>query len=595
MLRTRLFLSLLPFVIILLAMGVGAVALFSRMAAGVDLAVAGHYQSILSAQAMSQALAGMDREMQFAAVTRSTDNKLFNEYQNKFEEYLALQRTRPMSVGILSLNEELATNYNAFIKIVGSLGVLRAPKDLEQEQVFASSIAHMNALLERMRDQNYRAVLATSDGIQEMTRNVTRMMIVGMIIVLAISIYTCYQLSRSILQPIQLLTRATRELGEGHSAEPVPVVSNDEVGELAKSFNKMLAQLAEYRRSTSDEIMRLHRTMVATLASFPDPIFVLDEEGHIGLRNPAAEELAATLRLNGELPERLATIAHRALDTGQNYLPHSFDEAVTFRVRGAEKSFLPRVLAMRTKENALCGVAVVLYDVTRFRLLDSAKSNLVATVSHELNTPLTSLRMALHLLLEESVGALTSKQGELLEAAREDTERLLRILNDLLDLARLEEGDEGLHRERVLPGELIRTVIKETADKISARGLKMNCAIEPNLPMVSADRQRIGHVFNNLIANAIKYSPENGEILLSVARIEDDYVEFCITDQGPGIPEEFHARIFDRFFRAPGQTKTGAGLGLSIAREITAAHGGRISVRSHPGKGSTFCVALKTA
>jgi signal transduction histidine kinase len=240
-------------------------------------------------------------------------------------------------------------------------------------------------------------------------------------------------------------------------------------------------------------------------------------------------------------------------------------------------------------------VAVVLYDVTRFRLMDSAKTNLVATVSHELNTPLTSLLMALHLLLEESVGHLTTQQRELLEAARNDTERLLRLLNDLLDLARLEEGNEGLHKEKVAPAELIRTVIKESADKVLSRGLKMNCAIEPGLPKVAVDRQRISHVFNNLMANAIKYSPPAGEIFLSVARAEDRGVEFSITDQGPGIPEEFQVRIFDRFFRAPGQTKTGAGLGLSIAREITVAHGGRIGVRSTPGHGSTFCVALKAA
>jgi NtrC-family two-component system sensor histidine kinase KinB len=438
-------------------------------------------------------------------------------------------------------------------------------------------------------------VLATSESIQETTAKVTRLMIIGMGIVLVVSIYTCYQLSRSILQPIRLLTRATRELGEGRSAQPVPVVSRDELGELAVAFNKMAAQLEGYRQSTSEEIIRLHRTMETTLASFPDPIFVLNKEGLIELRNPAAEDIAAALRLNGQLPDRLQTIARKTLDSGRNFLPHSFDEAVSFRVNATEKSFLPRILAMRSKENALFGVAVVLYDVTRFRLLDSAKSNLVATVSHELNTPLTSVRMALHLLLEQSVGTLTQPQNELLQAACNDTERLLRILTDLLDLARLEEGNQGLRKEKVSPAELARTIVKDAADKLSTRGLKMNCLIEPDLPKVAVDRQRISHVFDNLTANAIKYSPPGGEILLSVARDEDNHVEFAVTDQGPGIPEEYQARIFDRFFRAPGQTKTGAGLGLSIAREITVAHGGRISVKSSPGHGSTFCVALKTA
>jgi signal transduction histidine kinase len=437
----------------------------------------------------------------------------------------------------------------------------------------------MNTVLERMRDQNYRAVLATSEGIQQTTRDVTRLMIIGMAIVLTIYIYTCYQLSRSILRPIQLLTRATRELGAGHPAQPLPVVSHDELGELAVSFNKMAAQLEEYRQNTSDEIVRLHRTMETTLASFPDPIFVLNQEGLIELRNPAAVELASALGLNAQLPDRLQTIARKTLDTGENFLPHSFDAAVSYRIRNTEKSFLPRVLAMRTKENALFGVAVVLYDVTRFRLLDSAKTNLVATVSHELN----------------SLGTLTSKQHELLRTARNETERLLRILNDLLDLARLEEGNAGLRKEQVAPAELLRSVIRENTDKAAARGLTMRCAPAANLPGVAVDRQRITHVFNNLIANAIRYSPDGGEIVLGAARAEDSTVEFSISDQGPGIPEEFQSRIFDRFFRAPGQTKTGAGLGLSIAREITVAHGGRIGVKCSPGHGCTFCVNLKTA
>jgi signal transduction histidine kinase len=596
MLRARLFLSLLPFALMLLAMGVYSIALFSQLAENVDRAVAGHYESIFAAQGMSHALAGMERELQFAAATHSTDTKLFAEYQKWFEENLALQRKSvATSAGIRDLNAQLSTNYSAFLKLLGTPVALRTRLNDQQEQALASVMTRMEGLLDRIRDQNYRGVLATSESIEQTTRDVTRLMVVGMAIVLTFSGYTFYQLSRSILRPIQLLTRATRELGEGHPAQPVPVISRDELGELAVSFNTMAAQLEEYRQNTSEEIVRLHRTTESTLASFPDPIFVLNQEGRVVLRNPAADDLVAALQLDGQLPDRLQTVACKALASGENFLPHSFQEAVAYRINGAEKYLLPRIVAMRTKENAPFGVAVVLYDVTRFRLLDSAKTSLVASVSHELNTPLTSVRMALHLLLEKSVGALTAQQEELLRAARNDTERLLRILHDLLDLARLEEGSAGLRKESVAPAELLHGVIEDTTDKAASRGLKMRCALESELPPVSVDRQRISHVFNNIIANAIKHSPEGGEILLTAARAADNSVEFCISDQGPGIPQEYQSRIFDRFFRAPGQTKPGAGLGLSIAREITIAHGGRIGVKSSPGHGSTFSVALKAA
>jgi signal transduction histidine kinase len=390
-----------------------------------------------------------------------------------------------------------------------------------------------------------------------------------------------------------MVIKATRELGEGNLKQPVPVLSRDELGELALAFNRMAAQLQEYRQSTTEEIVRLHRTMETTLASFPDPIFVLDKEGRIELMNPAATDMASGLRMSGQLPDPLQAIAQKTLASGENFLPHSFDAVLSYRLNGAERSFLPRILTMRNKEDALFGVAVVLYDVTRFRLLDAAKTHLVGTVSHELKTPLTSVRMALHILLEKTVGALNPKQEELLETARTDTERLLRILNDLLDLARLEEGVAELRREKVAPAELLQAVVDETADKAEAGNLKVNCAVDPDLPPVLVDRQRIGYVFANLLTNAIKHSPSGGEVRLRATRIDNQAIQFTVADDGPGIPPQYQQRIFDRFFRVPGQTRSGAGLGLSIAREIAAAHGGRISVKSAPGHGATFYLELK--
>jgi signal transduction histidine kinase len=247
---------------------------------------------------------------------------------------------------------------------------------------------------------------------------------------------------------------------------------------------------------------------------------------------------------------------------------------------------------MRTKEDDRAGVAVVLYDVTRFRLLDSVKTNLVATVSHELKTPLTSVRMVLHLLLERTVGALSPKQDELLTTARNDTERLLRILNNLLDLARLEEGIAGLQREKIFPAELIQRVADEIADKVTAKGLTLRCSVQPDLPAVLVDPPRIDHVFTNLITNAIKHSQRGSEIVLEASGGEEGGVEFSVIDRGPGVPDEYRALIFDRFFRVPGQTNPGAGLGLSIAKEITVAHGGRIGVKDGPAGGSRFFVVL---
>ena len=597
MLRTRLFLNLLPFVVILLAIGLYAIALFSRLANSVDTTVTGNYRNLLAAQAMSLALAELEREVWVSTKTQIADVRAMAGYQKQFEENLAVQFQSASLPGEKDLNQQLTANYRELQQTLNTLRSL--PKGESQSQAYEKSVVptvlKMNALLEKIRDLNHQAILSTRQNLQNVTAKVTRLMVIGMAIALVISAYACYQLSRSILQPIQSLTRASRELGEGKLDQPVPVVSRDELGELAAAFNKMAAQLQEYRQSTSEKIVRLHRTMETTLASFPDPIFVLNKEGRVELKNPAADDLMTGLHLPGQLPARLEAAAHKALGSGENFLPNSFQEVVYYRLNGADKFFLPRVLAMRDKQEALFGVAVVLYDVTRFRLLDAAKTNLVATVSHELKTPLTNVRMTLHLLLEKAVGALTEKQEELLEAARNDTERLLRILNDLLDLARLEEGDAELRKENVAPQALLQSAMEEMGDAAAAKGLKLHCRPDSELPAVAVDRQRLSHVFANLITNAIKHSPTGGEIVLGAAAANDNWVRFSVTDQGPGIPEEYQARIFDRFFRVPGQVKTGAGLGLSIAREITVAHGGRIGVQSTPGHGSTFYLVLKAA
>jgi two-component system, NtrC family, sensor histidine kinase KinB len=597
MLRRRLLLHLLPLVAVLLATGVYATILFSRLAYRLDREVLEHYRSIAAAEAMSQALAGIEHELWVGSGTGGMNLNTLAGYQQRFQGNLAAQLANSSLQGEKELDRELADKYGSLCKLIASRPTMggatsrRRISDLEVTPL----LLEMKALLDKVRNLNQRAMLDTSERAGRATLGVTRLMAAGMVIALVIFAYASYQLARSVLKPIQMVIRATRELGEGNLKQPVPVVSRDELGELAIAFNKMAAQLQEYRQSTTEEIVRLHRAMETTLASFPDPIFVLNKAGVIELQNPAATDLLLGLKISSQLPAPLHEIAQRTLARGDNFLPHTFEAVVSYRLNGAEKFFLPRILTMRARDDALFGVAVVLYDVTRFRLLDAAKTHLVGTVSHELKTPLTSVRMVLHILLEKTVGGLNPKQEELLETARTDTERLLRILNDLLDLARLEEGAAELHREKVAPAELLQGVIEETADKAAAKKLEIVCGVDPDLPFVMVDRHLIGHVFANLLGNAIKHSAPGGEIRLGASRAEDHSVRFIVADDGPGIPEEYHQRIFDRFFRVPGQSKNGAGLGLSIVREIAVAHGGRISVKSAPGKGATFRLTLKTA
>ena len=259
-----------------------------------------------------------------------------------------------------------------------------------------------------------------------------------------------------------------------------------------------------------------------------------------------------------------------------------------------EQFLLPRVIGMRDEADRLFGAAVVLQDVTRFRLLDDVKSNLVSTVSHELKTPLTSVRMGLHLLLEERIGALNPKQTELLLAAREESERLLKMINDLLDIAKLESGRAGLRCEEVEPQSLVQSAEDDLRPMVEARGSRLVVQIAPGLPPVFVDSRQIGHVFSNLVSNAAKHSKRGDEIVVAASE-QNGKVRFSVTDHGPGIPAEFQSRLFERFFRVPGSDPRGAGLGLAIAREIVTAHGGEIGVVSQSGEGSEFYFVLPPA
>ena len=267
---------------------------------------------------------------------------------------------------------------------------------------------------------------------------------------------------------------------------------------------------------------------------------------------------------------------------------------MTLRVAREDRHYLPRILAIGDKLTEFKGAAVILQDVTKFRLLDDAKTNLVGTVSHELKTPLTSLRMAVYLLLEQNVGALAPQQIELLETARDDADRLLRILDNLLDLTRLEAGASALDRHPITLAGLLDGIAREARAFIDPAGQTLAVDIEPGLETetMNVDGERIRHVFINLLTNAVKYSPRGGVITLSAIAGPLGFVRFGVRDQGPGIAPENVPRVFDRFYRAPGQEKSGAGLGLTIAREIVVAHGGSITCMSEPGQGTEFYFLL---
>ena len=262
---------------------------------------------------------------------------------------------------------------------------------------------------------------------------------------------------------------------------------------------------------------------------------------------------------------------------------------------GEERYYRPEAVPILDNDKQLTGVILVLQDVTQLRQQEEIKRGVVSTVSHQLKTPLTSIRMAIHLLLEEKVGPLTEKQVELLMAANEDGDRLHSILNSLLDISRIESGRGQIDFRGVSPHSIVSEAVESFRRGAQDQGVSLSPEFQDDLPEVWADVTRINHVFGNLLSNALKYTPPGGKITLS-AKADEEWVQFSVSDTGQGIPGKYLPRIFEQFFRVPEQGKeTGAGLGLAIVKEIVEAHGGTVGVESHEGEGTTFTFTLRRA
>lgn len=596
--KKRLIIGLAPIFVLIVAMGAYAILLFAKLGSQVDVVLRENYRSVVAGQKMKESVERMDSSFFFSLVGEEhRGRQLFADHLPKFEEGLQAELGNITLTGEEKLAksiQSLFVRYSKQAEVFWNTPDVQTRRDMylrELLPVFAEIKDSAQAVITMNQDN----MLKSDREARELSLRSTRYMIFASLIGLATAVFLAARLKRSMLQPIRALTAVSRELGEGKLDQIVPVESKDELGELADAFNKMAGKLRAYRRLTGDQILQARQMTETTFSAFPDPIVALSPEGVIDFTNPAATRLLHKIGSNGNLPGEVQKYARNVLEGGPDYLPVSFDKTLVVRVDDKEVSLLPRVIGIRDEGGNTYGAAVILQDVTRLRLLDEVKSNLVSTVSHELKTPLTSIRMGLYLLLEERIGSLNPKQTELLLAAREDSERLLGMLNDLLDLAKLESGKATLNREDIDAGTLVHTISREMESFAESHGSKLSTTIEPGIARVRVDMRQITQVFTNLVSNAVKHS-KRGEVVTMAAECRNNgMIRFSVTDQGPGIPAEFQPRIFERFFRVPGDNAVGAGLGLAIAREIVSAHGGRIGLNSKPGQGCEFYFDLPSS
>ena len=589
--KRRILLWLFPIIVLFLGVGLYAVWLFNQLGGSIDVILRENYQSVLAGQQMKESSERMDSGLSFAMAGEERRGRdLFNENVPAFQESLKRELNNITLPGESELADKIREAESRYQALAGTFWGTSDP-DVRRKMYFSELLPLLTEIKNTAQEIiriNQENMVQADNRAKSLSADSTRAMVVLLMFGVALTISLGYGLQRAILKPIQTLTTVSKELGEGKLDQVVPVESRDELGQLADAFNKLAARLRTYRQVTRDQLSQARHMTEITFSAFPDAILALSLDGKINFANPAAEKLLQ--KLNGEygLPLAIQDEVGNVLKGAPDSLPTSFEKAVPVRIDDHEAFLLPKIIGMRDESGNMFGAALVLQDVTRFRLMDEVKTNLVSTVSHELKTPLTSIRMGLHLLLEERIGPLNAKQLELLLAAREDSERLLRMINDLLDLARLESGQTRQRLEVVSPRTLIDDALPNLLSLAEAHDLRLVAEVAPDLPEVTVDPLQISHVFSNFVSNAARFSKPGEDVVLSVKQIGKT-VRFSVLDHGPGILKEFQPRVFERFFRIPGtEESNGVGLGLAIAKEIVIAHGGNIGLRSTPGEGSEF-------
>jgi len=420
--------------------------------------------------------------------------------------------------------------------------------------------------------------------------NLRKIIILATLIALAIASITSLIISLTITRPLQEMTKVSQKISKGDFSKKLKICRQDEIGQLANSLNLMSEELENKIRVISED----KNKMKVVLSSVIEGIIAIDKEGRIILFNNALKNMTdySSDRVLGKFHweiirnNQLNELLKEVLQKGQPLT----QEITIFSPQ--EKIFRASANPL-TEKNEVWGAVVVLNDITEIKKLEKMRSEFVANVSHELRTPLTSIQGFVETLKDGAIND-PGKAQYFLEIIEKQSNRLNNLIEDILQLSKIESQEIIMNLQSINLRDLIDKTISEFKKKIEQKNHKIKINISPQLPLIKADPEQIEVVFRNLLDNAIKYTPNGGEIYISAfEKAENIYIE--IADNGIGISAEHLPRIFERFYRVDKDRSRklgGTGLGLAIVKHIVQAHGGTIGVESKPGKGSKFFFTL---
>ncbi|MGA8241287.1 MAG: ATP-binding protein [Desulfobacterales bacterium] len=582
---------------------VGALTMvqIDELGKAIDMILKENYRSVVACQDMKESLERMDSGTLFTLAENELEgNRLIEEYTSKFRDALNIELGNITLPGEREKAEIIRVLFERYVEAIPLVtGVTRSPEERQ-----ADYFSKMQPLFQEIKDvaqdillMNQTNMYEANNAARRQADTAHRRMLTAIMVSAFLALLFSYLAHRWILHPINRLIESANEIRGGNLDLVLEGGSRDEIGRLSESFNEMAAALRQVRKEDRVNLMRTKRATEEVFKALPTAIAVFDLEGKVEVSTETADRhfgLKPGVLVSDLGYEWLLSLTRKALEEDRIVERDPKNGYVQQFVDNCEYFFQPMVVPIPVgpERREPTGVALILKDVTQVHEQQEMKRGVVSTVSHQLKTPLTSLRMSIHLLLEERIGSLNEKQIELLMVARDDSERLVGILNDLLDISRIESGKSRLALEPATPRALVRDAMEPFLVDAKDKGVTVVNNVSDDLPEVMVDAEKIRHVFANLLSNAFRFTGPGGSVTIR-AKQEQDRVAFLVEDTGKGIPEEELKHLFEQFYRAPGQDeKSGVGLGLAIAKGIVRAHGGDVGAESVAGKGATFRFTL---
>ncbi|MFH0757662.1 MAG: ATP-binding protein [Bacteroidota bacterium] len=564
-----------------------------------------NYQTVESTKFLIQAIDEIkNQQVKFFFDDRKQfDDSSFTQSQKTFDEHLRAVRNNITEEGEKSIIDQLEINYLQYKKSFEQVrtGDINDLAFYFHELVPEYSVTR-NLIIE-LWDMNMVAISFKNSLLKNTAHKAfVYISIIGTVCFL-ISAFFLFRYPRNIANPIGELIRGITEIANRNYSKRLSFQSNDELGELAKAFNTMAAKLDEFEHSNLSELLFEKKRIDTIINNMNDAIIGLNEKKVIIFSNANACKIlgldeniligkyAPDIAVKNPIFQTVVSgILDKPINIIKDFKPLRIEQKG--RVRYYAREVL-NVIITKTGEYdpVRAGLVIVLKNITHFLEQDEAKTNFMATISHELKTPISSLRLNLKLLDDNRVGSLNNEQNEIVQALKLETNKMQNLTKELLDLAQLESGNIQLNLQTLYTSELFE-LIRETSENYGkSKHIHIEFKTESNLPPVYADSEKTAWALINLINNAIQYSEEGSKVHV-VASKHDNEVVYSVQDYGKGIDNKYHDLIFQKFYRVPNTIESGTGLGLSISKEFITKQNGKIWVESSPGEGSRFYISL---